>query len=143
VQGLLNEGDLDQLLTTRTSEASLTALSIYAGALVTVVGLPFIITYHNATNPCVVSIPHLLASRERLTIVIETSQADDHIPYLKITPPFVSPHQIWPVKLSAYYSPSLSGTPPQLVIQEWAHSEAQRMFSFSAGLELRWHNLFA
>ena len=38
-------------------------------------------------------------------------------------------------------TPSLSGTPSQLAIQDWAHSEAQRMFSSSAGLEFRWHNL--
>ncbi|KAH9031782.1 hypothetical protein EDB85DRAFT_1958421 [Lactarius pseudohatsudake] len=38
-------------------------------------------------------------------------------------------------------TPSLSGTPSQLAIQEWAHSETQRMFSPSARLEFRWHNL--
>ncbi|KAF8273294.1 hypothetical protein EI94DRAFT_1298434 [Lactarius quietus] len=38
-------------------------------------------------------------------------------------------------------TPSLSGTPSQLAIQEWAHSETQRMFSPSAQLEFRWHNL--
>ena len=38
-------------------------------------------------------------------------------------------------------TPSLSGTPSQLAIQEWAHSETQRIFSPSARLEFRWHNL--
>ncbi|KAH9178119.1 hypothetical protein EDB89DRAFT_1929355, partial [Lactarius sanguifluus] len=38
-------------------------------------------------------------------------------------------------------TPSLFGTPSQLAIQEWAHSETQRMFSPSAQLEFRWHNL--
>lgn len=38
-------------------------------------------------------------------------------------------------------TPSLSGTPSQLAIQEWAHAETQRMFSPSARLEFRWHNL--
>jgi hypothetical protein len=38
-------------------------------------------------------------------------------------------------------TPSLSGTPSQLAIQEWAHSETLRMFSPSARLEFRWHNL--
>jgi hypothetical protein len=82
VTGLLNEGDLYWLLRARTSEASLTALNMCT--LVTVVSFPFIITYQNSPNPCVVSNPHLLAARERyLTIDIKTSQADDHVPYLK------------------------------------------------------------
>jgi hypothetical protein len=38
-------------------------------------------------------------------------------------------------------TPSLSGTPSQFAIQEWAHSETQRMFPPSARLEFRWHNL--
>ncbi|KAI9511816.1 hypothetical protein F5148DRAFT_1167822, partial [Russula earlei] len=38
-------------------------------------------------------------------------------------------------------TPSLSGTASQLAIQEWAHAEAQRMFSPSARIEFRWHNL--
>ena len=38
-------------------------------------------------------------------------------------------------------TPSLAGTPSQLAIQEWAHSETQRMFPPSARLEFRWHNL--
>ncbi len=38
-------------------------------------------------------------------------------------------------------TPSLSGTPSQLAIQEWAHSETQHMFSPSTRLEFRWHNL--
>ncbi|KAH9972059.1 hypothetical protein BGW80DRAFT_1316170 [Lactifluus volemus] len=38
-------------------------------------------------------------------------------------------------------TPSLSGTPSQLAIQEWAHSETQRMFNPSARIEFRWQNL--
>lgn len=37
--------------------------------------------------------------------------------------------------------PSLSGTASQLAIQDWAHSETQRMFSPSAEIEFRWQNL--
>jgi hypothetical protein len=37
--------------------------------------------------------------------------------------------------------PSLSGTASQLAIQDWAHSETQRMFSPSARIEFRWQNL--
>ena len=37
--------------------------------------------------------------------------------------------------------PSQSGTASQLAIQEWAHSEAQLMFSPSARIEFRWQNL--
>lgn len=37
--------------------------------------------------------------------------------------------------------PSLSGTASQLAIQEWAYSEAQRIFSPSAQIESRWQNL--
>jgi hypothetical protein len=38
-------------------------------------------------------------------------------------------------------TPSLSGTPSQLAIQEWAYSETQRMFCPSARIEFRWQNL--
>ncbi|KAI0267743.1 hypothetical protein BC834DRAFT_842430 [Gloeopeniophorella convolvens] len=38
-------------------------------------------------------------------------------------------------------APSQSGTPSQLAIQEWAHSETQRMFSPTARIEFRWRNL--
>lgn len=38
-------------------------------------------------------------------------------------------------------TPSLFGTTSQLAIQEWAHSETQRMFSPSARIEFRWQNL--
>ena len=38
-------------------------------------------------------------------------------------------------------TPSLSGTSSQLAIQEWAHSETQRMFNPSARIEFRWQNL--
>ncbi|KAI0303702.1 hypothetical protein B0F90DRAFT_1314266 [Multifurca ochricompacta] len=38
-------------------------------------------------------------------------------------------------------APSLSGTPSQLSIQEWAYSGTQRMFSPSARTEFRWQNL--
>jgi len=38
-------------------------------------------------------------------------------------------------------TPSLSGTASQLVIQEWAHAETQRMFSPSSRMEYRWQNL--
>ncbi|KAN0132965.1 hypothetical protein V8E53_009330 [Lactarius tabidus] len=66
VTGLLNEGDIYWQMRARTSEVSLTALNMCAGA------------------GGVVSNPHLLAARERyLTIDIKTSQADDHVPYLK------------------------------------------------------------
>ena len=37
--------------------------------------------------------------------------------------------------------PSQSGTASQLAIQDWAHSETQRMFSPPAGIEFRWQNL--
>jgi hypothetical protein len=37
--------------------------------------------------------------------------------------------------------PTLSGTASQLAIQDWAHSETQRMFPPSAGIEFRWQNL--
>ena len=36
---------------------------------------------------------------------------------------------------------SPSGTPSQLAIQDWAHSETQRMFPPFPRLEFRWHNL--
>ena len=38
-------------------------------------------------------------------------------------------------------TPTLSGTPAQLAIQEWAYSETQRMFAPSARIEFRWQNL--
>ena len=38
-------------------------------------------------------------------------------------------------------APSLPGTSSRLAIQEWAHSETQRMFSPSAQQEFRWHHL--
>ncbi|KAN0132966.1 hypothetical protein V8E53_009331 [Lactarius tabidus] len=207
VTGLLNKGDLYWLLRVRTSEASLTALNVYAGDGV--------------------SNPRLLVAREHyLTMDIKTSQADDHVPYLKALlsekkrnataeavawlchliyrdihcPPsllavlwecmldsgnllsddlkakisgLISQHLTLPTDFSEdarsrfasllpgsevddpekhpsfcltasdlarevirilfpHVTPSLSGTPSQLAIQEWAHSETLRMFSPSA-----------
>ena len=204
--------------------------------LVTVVGLPFIMTQQNSNNQCVVSIPSLLAARERyLTIDIKTAPADDHVHYLKallsikkhdatmeavawlcylINRDIYCPSSLvgvlWECVLDANnllsddlkekilglisqrltlpadfsedarnrfsslppepkvddpenhpsfcltasdltrevirilfprVTPSLSGTPSQLAIQEWANSENQRMFSPSTPLEFRWHNL--